>query len=95
VPGRWLRASAALTWHLRLQPTPPGWIDLAFGVPLMDAGRAGHELGWTPRRTASEAFLELIAGLREGAGLETPPLSPDTGGPARVGEVASGVGTRE
>jgi nucleoside-diphosphate-sugar epimerase len=95
VPGRWLRAAAALTWHLRLQPTPPGWIDLAFGVPLMDAGRAGDELGWTPRRTASEAFLELIAGLREGAGLETPPLSPDTGGPARVGEVASGVGTRE
>jgi UDP-glucose 4-epimerase len=95
VPGRWLRAGAALTWHLRLQPTPPGWIDLAFGVPLMDAGRAREELGWTPRHAASDAFLELIAGLREGAGLETPPLSPETGGPARVGEMTSGVGERE
>ena len=95
VPGRMLRAAAALTWGLRLQPTPPGWIDLAFGVPLMDTGRARDELGWTPARTASEAFLELMAGLREGSGLETPPLSPETGGPARAGEVAGGVGARE
>ena len=95
VPGRALRAAAALTWRLRLQPTPPGWIDLAFAVPLMDAGRARDELGWEPGRTASEAFLELMAGLREGAGLETPPLSPATGGPARTGEAAGGVGARE
>jgi UDP-glucose 4-epimerase len=95
VPGRALRRAAALTWHLHLQPTPPGWIDLAFGVPLMDASRAKAELGWTPRRTASEALLELMAGLREGAGLETPPLAPETGGPARAGEIASGAGERE
>ena len=95
VPGRALRGAAALTWRLRLQPTPPGWIDLAFGVPLMDAGRARDELGWTPGRTASEALLELMAGLREGAGLETPPLSPETGGPGRTGEVAGGLGARE
>ena len=95
VPGRALRLAAALTWRLRLQPTPPGWIDLAFGVPLLETGRAREELGWTPRHTASEALLELLAGLREGAGLETPPLSPDTGGPARAGEIASGVGERE
>ena len=95
VPGRALRGAAALTWHLRLQPTPPGWIDLAFGVPLMDTTRAEAQLGWKPGHTASEAFLELMAGLREGAGLETPPLSPETGGPGRLGEVASGVGERE
>jgi UDP-glucose 4-epimerase len=95
VPGRALRGAAALTWRLRLQPTPPGWIDLAFGVPLMDAGRAREELGWAPRRTAAEALLELLAGMREGAGLETPPLSPDTGGPARAGEIAGGLGARE
>lgn len=95
VPGRALRGAAALTWHLHLQPTPPGWIDLAFGLPLMDASRAKDELGWTPRSTAPEAFLELMEGLREGAGLETPPLSPETGGPARAREIASGVGESE
>jgi len=95
VPGRALRAAAALTWHLRLQPTPPGWIDLAFGVPLMDATRARDELGWAPQRSASKAFLELLAGMREGAGLETPPLAPDTAGPARICEVANGIGARE
>ena len=95
VPGRALRAAAALTWYLHLQPSPPGWIDLAFGVPLMDAGRARTDLGWTPRHTAGEAFLELMAGLREGAGLDTPPLASETGGPARLGEIAGGMGERE
>jgi nucleoside-diphosphate-sugar epimerase len=95
VPARALRGAAALTWRLHLQPTPPGWIDLAFGVPLLGTSRARAELGWTPARTASEAFLELMAGIREGAGLETPPLFAETGGPGRAGEVASGVGERE
>jgi UDP-glucose 4-epimerase len=66
VPGRALRRAAALTWHLHLQPTPPGWIDLAFGLPLMDASRAKDELGWTPRRTASEARAgEIASGVGE------------------------------
>ena len=95
VPGSALRAVTALTWRLHLQPTPAGWIDLALGVPLLDATRARKELGWTPARTASEAFLEILAGIREGVGLETPPLAPGTGGPARAREVLSGIGGRE
>jgi UDP-glucose 4-epimerase len=95
VPGSVLRALTALTWRLHLQPTPAGWIDLALGVPLMDSTRARTELGWTPRRTASEAFLEILAGVREGVGVETPPLAPGTGGPARAREVLSGIGERE
>ena len=95
VPGSALRAVTALTWRLHLQPTPAGWIDLALGVPLLDSTRARTELGWAPKRTASEAFLEILAGIREGAGLETPPLAPGTGGPARAREILSGVGERQ
>ncbi len=92
VPGAVLRGAAALTWRARLQPTPPGWVDLALGAPIMDCGRARRELGWTPARSATEAFLELFDGMRDRAGLPTPPLDPSTGGPARVREVLSGVG---
>ena len=73
---RTARAAAAVTWRLRLQPTPPGWLDLALGVPLLDSARARRELGWEPRRTAEEALLELLAGIRDGAGMDTPPLAP-------------------
>jgi UDP-glucose 4-epimerase len=95
VPGGVLRGLAAVTWRLHLQPTPAGWVDLALGVPLMDSTRARTELGWTPKRTAEEAFMDVLAGVREGAGVETPPLAPETGGPARTREIASGIGERE
>jgi UDP-glucose 4-epimerase len=93
--GQTLRRLAALTWRTHLQPTPPGWVDLALGVPLLDSTRARRELGWAPSRRADEAFMELLEGMRDGAGLDTPPLSPRTGGPLRVREILSGVGERE
>ena len=92
VPAGVLRGAAALTWRLHLQPTEPGWVDLGLGVPLMDTTRARTELGWTPRRGADDALLELVEGMREGAGGPTPPLDPQTGGPARVREFLTGVG---
>jgi nucleoside-diphosphate-sugar epimerase len=95
IPEPLARAATALTWRLHLQPTPPGWLDLALGVPLLDVSRARAELGWTPRHDAGEALLELLEGLREGAGAPTPPLDPWTGGPARVRELAGGLGSRE
>jgi len=94
VPAAVLRSAAALTWWARLQPTEPGWVDLGLGVPLMDTARAREELGWEPRHGAGEAFMELFDGLRRGAGGATPPLAPGAGGPARVREVAQGVGAR-
>jgi UDP-glucose 4-epimerase len=69
------RAALAATWKLRLQPTPPGWLDMALSVPIMSTRRAHEELGWRPLRTSTEAVLELVAGLREGARGETPVLS--------------------
>jgi UDP-glucose 4-epimerase len=94
VPPAVLRGLAAATWRLRLQPTPPGWVDLALGVPIMDVRRARDELGWRPRYSSGEALLELLDGMRDRAGESTPPLAPDAGGPARAREVASGVGGR-
>jgi len=95
LPHGLFRGGAGLTWRMRLQPTPPGWIDLALGSPILDSSRARQELGWVPRHSAEEALLELLGGLREGAGIETPPLSPESGGPGRLREVASGVGGRD
>jgi nucleoside-diphosphate-sugar epimerase len=92
-PGA-LRALAALSWRLRLQPASPSWLDLAFGVPTMDTTRAREELGWQPRRTADAALLELLDGLRDGAGMDTPPLAANAGGPLRVNELLTGVGAR-
>ena len=86
------RAAASATWRLRLQPTEPGWLDMGLGVPIMDTTRARTELGWTPRRTAGEAFMDLFDGLREGAGYDTPPLAPQTSGPLRIRELVTGVG---
>ena len=79
--------------ELRLQPTPPGWLDMALGVPLMDITRAREELGWTPARSAGEALLELLDGMRRSDGLDTPPLKP-AGGPLRVRELLTGIGGR-
>ena len=93
--ARLARAGADLSWRLRLQPVPPGWFDLGRNVPLMDTTRARTELGWTPERSAGDALFDLLDGLRNGAGLETPPLSPSTSGPARIREILTGVGRSE
>ena len=75
-PAGLLRGAADLSWRLRLQPTSPGWVDMALAVPLMDASRARQELGWTAIRSSREALLELFDGIRGGAGADTPPLAP-------------------
>lgn len=76
VPAAAMHALASITWRLRLQPADPGWMDLLFEVPLMDTGRARRDLGWAPTRTATSALLELLDGMREGAGMATKPLAP-------------------
>jgi UDP-glucose 4-epimerase len=95
VSSRLARSAAELSWRFRIQPVPPGWLDLSRQVPIMDTQKARTELGWTPRFSADEALLDILEGLRTGAGLDTPPLSPKTGGPFRIREFLTGVGGRE
>jgi UDP-glucose 4-epimerase len=62
--------------------------------PLMDVTRAHQELGWQPRHSSTDALGDLLAGMREGAGLDTPPLEAGGAGPLRARELLSGVGGR-
>jgi ferritin-like metal-binding protein YciE/nucleoside-diphosphate-sugar epimerase len=94
VPGGVVRRLADLSWRLRLQPTPPGWLDMALDVPLMSSDRAREELGWEPRHSGVEALEELLEGLREGHGAATPPLEADSA-VARLADLKTGVGARQ
>lgn len=94
VPASALRAAAAATYALRLQPTEPGWVDMGLGVPIMDVTRARTELGWTPQWSATDTLADLIAGFHSGSDLETPPLARETTGPARIRELFTGIGQR-
>ncbi|HEX2264678.1 MAG TPA: NAD-dependent epimerase/dehydratase family protein [Solirubrobacterales bacterium] len=95
LPAGALRSAADLSWKLRLQPSPPGWVDLALGVPMMDTTRARTELGWEPSVTSLDALDDLLRGLRHAKGAETPPLEPTAGGHARAREISTGVGQRQ
>jgi UDP-glucose 4-epimerase len=90
-----VRRAAWASWKLRLQPTSPGWLDMGLLSPIMDSTRAREVLGWEPRRSSVEALEDLIDGLREGAGMQTPPLDPAAGGPLRAREFATGVGATD
>jgi UDP-glucose 4-epimerase len=94
IPGRVLRGAVQASWKLRLQPSPPGWLDMALGVPLMDVSRAHDELRWTATRSAGDALLELIDGMRRADGVQTPPLAPGGDGFLRLRELLTGVGGR-
>ncbi len=94
VSARVVRRLADLSWRMRLQPTPPGWLDMARNVPMMSSDRARSELGWEPRRSGLEALEELLGGMREGHGGDTPPLEADSAG-ARLDDLKTGVGARQ
>ena len=84
VPAQVLRVAADVSWKAHLQPTPPGWVDLAVGVPVMDTTRARTELDWHPKHTSGEALRELLQGFADRAYGPTAPL-------ARDGWVAPGI----
>lgn len=90
-----VRAAAAATYALRLQPAEPGWVDMALGVPLMSTERARRELGWQPRLSALDAIAELMEGMRRGADDATAPLARGTTAPARIRELLTGIGQRQ
>ncbi|MEU0564447.1 NAD-dependent epimerase/dehydratase family protein [Nonomuraea sp. NPDC005983] len=88
----WLaRTAMAAGWRMRLLPAAPGLLELAMQIPLMKVDRAREVLGWAPRHSAGEAVRELIEGVHDGAGMDTPPLAPETGAADRLRELATGV----
>lgn len=93
VPLRPVRAALAAAWRLHLVPATPGLLDAVLNVPIMDTTRARTELGWTPRHTSRQALEAFLRGLREGAGMSTPPLAATVNG-GRTHEVATGIGQR-
>lgn len=82
VPPAMVRRVVQLSWAARLQPTDVGWFDLAMGVPLLDTERARRELDWRPRRTATEALQELLAGMATRRGAPSPVLEGRADGPS-------------
>jgi nucleoside-diphosphate-sugar epimerase len=74
VPPAAARAAMVATWRLRLQPSPPGWLDMGLAVPIMDTTRAREELGWEPRRSSLDAIRDVLTGMAEAEGEPTPPL---------------------
>ncbi|MBT2531042.1 NAD-dependent epimerase/dehydratase family protein [Arthrobacter sp. ISL-48] len=77
IPVALLHALAALTWRLRLQPTDPGWVDMAAGAPVMDTGRARRLLAWEPRISSIDAIVQVLDGIGAGDGVApSPALKP-------------------
>ncbi len=74
LPRTAARSAIAAAWGLRLLPASPHLFDAVLRLPLMDCARAHTELGWQPRRTASEVLEEFLSGLQHGEGAETAPL---------------------
>lgn len=75
IPYTALRSAVSLSWHLRIQPTDPGWLDLARAVPLLDTSRAKRELGWSPAHSGNDALAELVAAVAQGRGGGSPVLA--------------------
>jgi nucleoside-diphosphate-sugar epimerase len=75
VPAGLARAFVSAAWHLRIQPSDAGWLDLALQSPILDTTRARRSLGWSPRHSSRDALLELLEGIRTGSSSATPPLS--------------------
>jgi UDP-glucose 4-epimerase len=88
-----VRAALKVAWQLHLAPASPELFDAVLRLPVMDTSRARTELGWRPRHSSREAIEEFLTGLREGAGMATPPLASSVPG-GRPHELRTGVGQR-
>jgi nucleoside-diphosphate-sugar epimerase len=86
LPASALRGIVDASWRLHLQPTDPGWVDIARYGPLMDCTRATTVLGWAPQHDAGEALVATVDGIAAGRGGRTPVLQPRATGVDRVAE---------
>lgn len=91
LPAWAVRGPLVAAWRLHLTPASPDLFDATLRMPLMSSARARAELGWTPHHTATDVLGEFLAGLRDGAGMDTPPLTPTVPG-GRLHELSTGAG---
>ena len=94
VDPRVFRVAAAATFQARLQPTEPGWLDLAMSCPLLATDRARHVLDWQPQISATAALDELVAGMGRGAGTQSSAMRPREPAAGRISKVRSALGGR-
>ncbi|MXG91785.1 NAD-dependent epimerase/dehydratase family protein [Nocardioides flavescens] len=78
VPAAALRAVVSGAWKARVEQLDPGWIDLAWSVPLLSSARATDELGWHPRHQGHAVLDEVVEGLVTAASGGSPVLRPRT-----------------
>jgi nucleoside-diphosphate-sugar epimerase len=76
LPWRVLRLLAGVAWTLRLQPVDPGWLDMAWDVPLMSSERARRELDWSPSHDPRDVLEEAVAGMAGQTGAGSAALRP-------------------
>lgn len=93
VPIKPARAVLSVAWRAHLVPASPGLFDALLHLAVMSTHRARAELDWLPKVTADDALREALAGVRTGAGFETPPLAARVPG-GRWRELRTGVGQR-
>jgi hypothetical protein len=84
----------SVAFRTRLVPAAPELFDLLMSVPVMSTSRARGELGWTPIVDSSDAVRSFLTAPTRPSTPDTPPLAPETSGPARIHEVATGLGRR-
>jgi nucleoside-diphosphate-sugar epimerase len=77
LPGRVVRSAMTAGWAAHLVPSPPELLDALLRVPVMSAARARQELGWAPHHDAASVVSELLHGVADAAGHDTPPLGAD------------------
>lgn len=87
-----VRTALSAAWHLHLVPASPQLFNAVLQLPIMDTSRARTELGWLPRHDSRDAIDAFLTGLREGAGLATPPLSEPLSDGGRTRELHTGIG---
>ena len=68
IPVPLVRALVAISYRLRLQPTDPGWVDMAVVTPVMATDRI-RGLGWEPRHASTDTVRELVERLGSRGGL--------------------------
>jgi nucleoside-diphosphate-sugar epimerase len=79
VPAKVLSVLAGAGWRLRLQALDPGWLDLAFSVPLLNTDRARSELDWTPAVDSRQALTSTVQAMARRQGADSPVLRVRSG----------------